>query len=751
MTNFFKRSIIKSGLKPYTIYRGLKMNKFSCAFLTVLFFAFTVPVLTQTPKPLPTPTEDDDVVKITTKLVQFDAIVTDKDGNQIKDLKAEDFEILQDGKPQTITNFSYVNTESPEQSSPVTTVKNGKSVILPPPARVRPENVGRIITFVVDDGNCQASQIGMTATREGIIKFINEQMLPNDLVSIYRTRGGSSLLQQYTSDKTLLLRTARQIRWYPAQGSCVSSDGSFFEAARSNSTVKITPEGIKSVQIESEADRKRREAGEDFNRSNQVIGTLGVIRYVVRGLERIGGRKTVFLFSDGIPMRDRNGSRLAAVDYLRDLTDLANRASVVFNVIDVRGVFSSSVIEARDEIQQDQDLDPAKPTGADAVAFARQAEVRNSQDGMFFLADETGGRFYHSSNFLDSTLRKALDQEKGYYLLAYEPEDETFKGKKFYNIEIKLKRPELRVISRAGFFGKTEEETKAKKRTGDSELYEAIVAPLLRAGLNLRLSAFFVSDAAQGNVVRALVHLDGKEIAFVDDANGMKKAVFDVIAVTLNEKNEVVDEFNRTHTFKVEARAIPFIKQNGLIYSTDVPVKKAGNYTFRLAARDVSSKLLGSASQIIQVPELKKNKIFLSGLTVSGIDAGGKFAAPSAAKPENALSLTNSAAVPAIRRFQPNSILAYAYTLYNAQIDKATNQPKLTVQVNLYRDGKIVIEGKPQTAELEKPSDPTRINDYGYMRLDAAIEKGDYALQVIVKDLLSNETTSQWIDFEIGN
>lgn len=720
------------------------MSKLSCVFLTVLFFAFTIPVLAQTPKPLPTPTEDDDVVKITTKLVQFDAIVTDKNGNQIKDLKAEDFEILQDGKPQTITNFSYVNTESPAESSPVTTVKNGKNVVLPPPARVRPGNVGRIITFVVDDGNCTASQIGMTAAREGLIKFINEQMLPNDLVSIYRTRGGSSLLQQYTSDKALLLRTARQIRWYPPQGSCDGFGGDFFAAAKVDSTGKASGQGT----FETEANRQIRERNEDAVRDNQTEGTIGVLRYIVRGLGKIGGRKIVFFLSDGLPTRTRSRSANQVLAVLRELTDSANRASVVFNTVDVRGVFNSSMVGAGDEVYVRED---AKANATEEIVTERQNQVRFSRDGLQYLANETGGEFYKDQNFLDAPIRQALSLEKGYYLIGYEPDDETFKSKSFNRVEIRLKRPDLKITSRAGFFGRTDESVAPRKRTGDSELYEAIVAPLPRAGLNLRLSAFFVSDAAQGNVVRSLVHLDGAEIAFVDDVNGMKKAVLDVIAVTLNEKNEVVDEFNRTHTFKIEARAIPFIKQNGLIYTTDVPVKKVGNYNFRLAVRDASSKLLGSASQIIQVPDLKKSKIFLSGLTVSGVDANGKFAAPSAVKPENALSLTDSTAVPAIRRFKPNSILAYAYTLYNAQIDKATNQPKLTVQINLYRDGKIILEGKPQPAQLEKSSDPTRINDYGYMRLDPAIEKGDYALQVIVKDLLTNETTSQWVDFEIGN
>lgn len=710
---------------------------------TALFLFLSVAVPAQNARPT-LPGAEDDVVKITTKLVQLDAVVTDKDGNQVKDLTAADFEILQDGKPQKIANLSYVNTESPAEPSSSGTVKNGKIAASPSYVGARPADTGRVLTFIVDDGNCTASQIGMTAAREALSKFVGEQMQPNDLVAVYRTRGGSSLLQQYTSDKSQLMRVARQIRWYPPTGSCAGNNGDFFAASRVDSTGKTTGQG----SFETDENRKTRQQNEDSIRDNQTVGTLGVVRYVVRGLEKIGGRKVVFFLSDGIPVRTRDGRNRQAFEALRDLTDLANRASVVFNTIDVRGLFNERTINAGDEVYVRED---SKVNATDAIAEDRRREVNNTRDGLYYLANETGGEFYKNQNFLDVPIRRALSLEKGYYLLGYEPDDETFKNKDFNKIEIKLKRPDLKVSFRAGFLGRTDESVAPKKRSGDSELYEAIVAPLPRAGLNVRLAAFYVNDAAQGNVVRSLVHLDGNELTFTDEANGYKKAVLDVVAVTLNEKNEVVDEFNRTHSFKVEAAAIPFIKRNGIIYTTDVPVKKAGNYNFRLAVRDAGSKMLGSAGQAIQIPDLKKGDIFLSGLIVSATDANGKFITPSAVKPENALSPTDSAAVPAIRRFRPNTILAYAYTLYNAQIDKTTNQPKLTVQVNLYRDGKIISEGKPQAAQLEKTIDPARISDYGYMRLNANTEKGDYALQVVVNDLLSGKTASQWIDFEVVN
>lgn len=248
-----------------------------------------------------------------------------------------------------------------------------------------------------------------------------------------------------------------------------------------------------------------------------------------------------------------------------------------------------------------------------------------------------------------------------------------------------------------------------------------------------------------------MFHLDGNEITFVDEPNGFKKAIFDVVAVTLNEKNEVVDEFTRTHTFKVEAAAVPLFRQNGLVYSTDVPIKKAGTYNYRVAVRDAGSGMLGSAGQVVEIKDLKKGTFLVSGLNASQVDEKGAFLRPGAVKPESAISLIATKAVPATRRFRQGAILAFPYTIYNARLDTA-GQPKLSIQINLFRDGQLITEGTPQPADLQKQSDLTRIEDYNYLQLKKDVEPGDYALQIIVKDLLSNGDKSvsfQWIDFEV--
>ncbi len=705
-------------------------------FPTLLFLLFAAPNLAAQ---IPTPSPEADVVRITTKIVQWDFIAVDKKGEQVTDLTEDEVEVLQDGKLQELTALSYIGAEG----NPVTIRLNKKQQVIPPPAR--PRGAQRILTFIVDDGSCNTTLSGVHATRDGIKKFIREQMLPTDMLAIYRTRAGSSALQQYTNDRALLLRLADKIQWRPPFGICTSIDGSDFEAARTNTLIKQTIDGPQVKTIESEADRKIRERREDQNTSNRLVGALGVVKYVVQGLQRVPGRKVVVLFSSGMPLRERGGRLLDAADVMRDLVDLANRASVVFNTVDARGLDVPGMVEARDEVYVGDDFN-----ATESITAGRIDDAANLRDGLSFLAYETGGRFYTGSNDLSVPVKRVMKREAGYYLAAYEPADDTFKGKKFNKISVRVKRPGVAVFSRAGFFSHvTETATPKKGKSEDSDLYQAIAAPLPIAGLDLSLTAYFVNTPAGGNTVRSFFHIDGRDIKFTDDAAGTKKAVFDVVAVTLNEKNAVVDEFNKGHTLRVPADAVDTLKRNGLIYSTDVPIKKPGTYTFRIAIRDSASRLIGSAGQPVDIPDLKRSDLVLSGLIVSGVDGEGKFQIPAGPQGDKAFAPVESEAIPEVRRFTRGAFIAYAYTVYNAKTD-STGKAKLMVQVNLFKDGKMIVEGPKQPADLKDQADRLRINDFGYLRLGT--QPGDYALQVIVTDTLASgkkATSSQWVDLEV--
>jgi len=187
----------------------------TCFLLTT--FAQTpqqAPPPTQTPTPAATSTVDqDDVVKITTNLVQVDAVVT-KDGKYVKDLKAEDFEIFEDGRRQEITSFAYISNLPNASTSSASSVTRQPPDKAAPPVLIRTprvEDPRRIIALVVDDLGLSAESMG--SVRKQLRKFVNEKLDPNDLVAIIRTGGSVGALQQFTNDRRLIDRALSQIKW----------------------------------------------------------------------------------------------------------------------------------------------------------------------------------------------------------------------------------------------------------------------------------------------------------------------------------------------------------------------------------------------------------------------------------------------------------------------------------------------------------------------------------------------------------
>src|SRR5690348_11477877 len=138
-----------------------------------------LPALGQTPAQTQKPPADDkdDVVRITTNLVQVDAVVT-KDGKLVTNLTADDFEIFEDGKRQTITSFAYISNVSGATPQPPTKdVKKVAPVV--PFGPIKPNEARRTMAFVVDDLGLSAES--MYQVRKQLRKFVTEQLQPNDL------------------------------------------------------------------------------------------------------------------------------------------------------------------------------------------------------------------------------------------------------------------------------------------------------------------------------------------------------------------------------------------------------------------------------------------------------------------------------------------------------------------------------------------------------------------------------------------
>ncbi|MFL6335964.1 MAG: VWA domain-containing protein [Pyrinomonadaceae bacterium] len=709
--------------------------------------------------------DEDEVVRISTNLVQVDAVVTGGDGRQVTDLSARDFEILEDGRPQQIANFSYVSLGGPSPDAPAApAVRKGRGFIPPPPVRLRPERVRRTIALVIDD--LSLSFESMVSVRQALKKFIDEQMQPDDLAAVVLSSAGSGALQQFTADKRRLYAAVEQLRWYPNGRGGINA----FKPIDLDPLEKLQArsQNMPGATISTNPDYSGSNADvEDFRQDTTSVGTLGAIKYVVRGMLELPGRKSIVLVSDGLKVFDpvkrnenSNGSTSAGrrgrdrdvngmAESLRRLADLANRASVVIYTMDARGLATLG-FNANDDTQ---DI-PAD--GVRSRVEGRRDEYFASQDGLSYLARQTGGFFIRDTNDLAGGIRKVYDDQKGYYLIGYRPDPSTFDpntgARQFHRLTVRLKRPGLKVRTRTGFYGVADAELRPAPRTDTQQLAAALESPFASGDLHLRLTSLFFDEPSGGPFTRNLIHIDGHDLTFTDEPDGWHKVSFDILAVTYGVVGEAVERYGRTEAMRVSEVAYRQAREYGLVYTLDVPLKKAGAYQMRIAVRDAVSNRIGSANQFIEVPDLGRKRLALSGLAVTGIPEGAAAVQTSAASPLTDAPEPDPQSSPAVRRLRPGMTLEYAYLIYNARTAASSPAPRLLTQVRLFREGRLVYAGKVYPYRIGGQKDLRRLPMTGTLQLAPDARPGEYYLQVIVTDQLAGEkqgTVTTWTDLEV--
>jgi VWFA-related protein len=720
-------------------------NKISLTlFLALSVFNFTRGQTPSSTAPPPQKTDEESIVRINTSLVQVDVTVTDENGNQVIDLKPEDFEIYEDGRPQKLINFSYVGLSPNALAGSTTSASNrgvARNILAPPPVRLRADQVRRTMAVLADD-ECMSFSSDF-AVRDALKKFVAERIEPNDLVGIFTTRR-NEMLQQFTTDRNQLALTTNRLTWRPGPNSSID----FFEATRRDFDERLVTKGnelpgVPEAGNPSPSLIRTQYFGLDTPEGSLIrpcLRYLTVLRFLLHDMRTLPGRKAIIFFSDGMSLSSWLEPKL------RILTDYANRSGVTIYTVDARGLINTDYIGADEVLTEEQ---------RSQIRNTRSFALFNSQGGLNYLAEATGGTFAHNNNDLGKGLRRALEEQRGYYLIGYRPADETFKNglRSFRKIEVKVKRPGSRVRTRKGFLGVPDDTLflAPRPRIGDSELYAALASPLAATDVRLRLTPVFSYDSKGDPLFRVLLHINGSDITLADEANGWKRLTLDVAGVTLGEDGRVANEFTRTHTVRIGPETVDLVRTNGLTYSSDVPIQRFGAYQFRIVVRDASSKRFGTAAQFLQIPDLKKRALTVSDLRLRPDDPVGAQEMPSAAPIEAALSLVLSPSNPAVRRFRPGTAIAFEHLIYNARSDKG-GQPHLTTQVRLFREGQEIFSNPEKPLDLSGQLTVGRILNRGRLHLPAQAVAGEYVLQIIVNDDAPGEkrrTTSQWIDFEI--
>lgn len=697
------------------------------------------------PAPSPTPVEDEDVVKITTTLIQLDVTVTDKKGKPITGLKPEDFTISENGREQRVSGLSYISAtraaESREQGR-----KPADPLAPPPVLPVRPEAVRRTIALVVDD--LTLSFESSYQTRRALKRFVDEQMQDGDMVAIVRTSAGVGALQQFTGDRRILNAAIEKVRWYPRGSGGISA----FAPIGPTMLEQLQAMGDTSVSEEDlEREREFNQGFDDFRSSSFATGSLGALRFIVEGMGELPGRKSVILFSDGFRVMAKNNTELSGggtvAAFMRKLIDVANRSSVVFYTIDPRGLVYTGFTAADDVVNPSIERTNRMLSERSSDLFETQAALRE-------LARETGGFAVVNNNDIMGGVRRVME-DHSYYLLAYEPEDETFDPKKLrYNrIVIKVNRPDAVVRYRSGFFNVADENIRkppAEEMTPQQRIGKALMSPFAVNDIELSMNALYANDDAKGNYIRTLLHINGNDLEFIREAEDKWVVRLGVVVANMDANGKVVEENGRSYTLSVPEHLLKKINSEGLVYNVSFPVKKPGAYQMRVAIVDERSGKVGSASQFMEIPNAKKKgRPSVSGIVLQGNTLAEWEAAELPGG--EARELSDPMRDTSLRKFKRGMVLRYGYEVYQAALD-ASKRPKVNSRVRIFRNGKLVFEGEPKLLDLTGQSDLRRLKSTGALSLAEQMEPGEYVLQIVVKDEVAKDkyaTATQFVQFEV--
>jgi len=691
------------------------MNIKAFLALMLLFCILSAAPGQQTPSPTQKPTADDkdDVVKITTNLVQVDAVVT-KDGKPVTNLTADDFEIFEDGKRQTISSFAYISN-IPNTAPPPATSDAKKTTPGVPFAPIKPNEARRTVAFVVDDLGLSAES--MHQVRKQLRKFIAEQLQPNDLVAIIRTGGEMGALQQFTNDKRILTRAADQLRWNICSraGIHVIKPAGGFNA------------GVPGCGMGS------------------YYSTLKSLRFIVDSMAYLPGRKSMVLLSDSIPRESQdeflnqqgvlkeagivqddplsmNPEATNHLPSLQKIAEKAIRASVVIYSVDTQGLQYTGLTAA-------DSISARNPQQVQNIMSMRSMMLFQNREGAELIARQTGGFQIRNSNYYE--FDRIMEDQSGYYLIGYRPTDETF-DRKFHHIKAKVKRSGMSLRTRFGFFGVTEEEVARAKPTTKDLTNLALASPFVAQDIEVDMTSFFVEDTSGGAVVRSFVYIDAKNLTFTP-VDGKQQGSIELHGVVFGDNGRIIGQLKRGATLTLSERDYTQAMVNGIALSLDMPVKRAGAYQARFAVRDRPTSRMGSAGQFVVVPDLTNKRPAVSGI-ILGL--------PNADK-----SVSNAGG----RRFRQNDDLYFAYNIYNAA-NETGQLRNLVMNAMLFRDGKNVYSGPELPITASDPKDLSRVFAHSVIKLNSDLEPGNYYLQVMVTDKDAKGKAIpvvQWIDFEI--
>jgi VWFA-related protein len=565
-----------------------------CKLLLTASFCATI-FAQQTPTPL------DISIHATTRVILVDTIVTDSQSRPVTGLKSSDFQVLEDGKPQTISFFS---DESPIQQSTTPPPKLPPGVFTNRPEYRR--TAGPLTIILLDGLNTPPGK--QLFVREQILKYLRDLKLSGTGTAILALGNDLVVLQDFTTDPKLLnaaVNTYRPGRTVmdvespkvdiPVQVGHSVGNGITGEA-------NIDPaEAVFDTPSQDSSFTQLYQALDRFEKMNavdeldvRVHGTLEALRAISHSVSGYSGRKTLLWFSAGFPFRVALNDRLdmdVSKSYQKDVKEvgalLAQSDIAIYPIDGAALTTGDPYADPTTPVKIAKATQDFGPPSDLAPAVWNKFTTQSTMDS---LAHDTGGLVFRNTNDLRGALQAALTDSENYYRLAYYPTRKDWDGK-FHNIKVVVADKQYKVRARTGYFAIDPADW--RKTSAEQRLVASSSMHQLAATGVTFITHPLLPDKGKTDPVTMEILVDSSTILFTPgpQATYHTDLEFGVGAFTPDGKLEHMETQQAKGDLRPETYQ-QFIK-NGIPVRIPIALKP-GHYLARVAVRDNQNGNLGT-------------------------------------------------------------------------------------------------------------------------------------------------------------
>src|SRR5262252_303660 len=614
-------------------------------------------------------------------------------------------------------------------------------------------------------------------------RFINDQMVAGDQVAIATTSGNIGMFQQFTDERDVLERAVNRlsvqqrtvtsssdvprITDYQAElidtGDLDALELAVQEILRQE-PMPPPPQpggrgGSNAAGFGGGGSQRERATQQAQSRARTIVAqnahytraTLSNLESVIRNLGALTGRKMLVLLSDGFYLGGNSSSQIYD---MRRIIDAATRAGVVIYSIDVRGLVAVPPGGSASDSFGGDDINLPG-----ARARVESSGVQAKLDGLNALARDTGGTLFKNSNDLSLGLQRVLDANETYYVLAYEPAA-PYRDGRFHKIEVRIAgRSDLTVRTRKGYLASSDKNGRAgdlaekssdkrkerspekiaqqEKLEKEKEMREGLgsLVPLREIPVEMAVDFLNFSETSSGALIN--LHVDASQLT-LRLLNGTHQSELDLLMALFDEKGKAAASFVERISVNVRPERLENALKNGFNYRRLMALKP-GFYQARVAIREEGSARMGSASKWVEIPDVDKKQLTLSGVLLS---AGRED--------QNDLQLANSVYIPqpssATRRFKKDGAVDFMVFAYNAKVEK--NTADLVIQTQVFSGSKLVYASPLAKMTVPESVDLQRIPYAARVSLDE-FNPGPYEMRVVVIDRLTKATAFRRVYFTV--